>query len=165
MVNFSDCYIAKVKSFFGFKSIDPPLPFAEFIQKHQKDLKTLIKNGQIIAFDDQGNEIDIALLETYVHASYQEIFNTSEHQQDNKEELKDEINNYQKELERIKSITSEEKAKLEHKQRLIESLQGCDETYRLILEQGIARNDDKIKVLQEERQSLLNLINGKPDNT
>ncbi len=168
MVNFSDCYIAKVKSFFGFKSIDPPLPFDEFLQKNLKNLKSLVKNKQIIAFDDQGKEIDILLLEAYIHTSYEEIFKKIDpdiNKENNEESVKNDSNSFQHIFDKIKLIDTEEKAKLEHKQRLTESLKGCDETYRLILEKGITRNDKKIEKLQEERQSLLNQMSEKTKNS
>jgi len=161
MLNFSDCYVAKVKSFFGLKSIDPPVPFDEFLQNNFKDLQQLIKNNQIIVLDGQGNEIDVLLLENYIHASYEKVFkniNLDRNKKDNKVEIKNERPEIQKELDRIKKINIEEKAKFEHKKRLIDSLQGCDQAYRITLEKGIERNDDKIKALQEERQSLLNSI-------
>lgn len=162
MVNFSDCYIAKVKSFFGFKSIDPPVPLEEFLQNNIKDLKSLIKNNQIIALDDQGDEIDILLLEKYIHASYENIFkkiHLDENNNKQEDNVKVETNYFHDELERIHLIDAEKKSKIEHKQRLLDSLEGCDARYKAILENGIKRHDKIIEELQEERRSLLNRNN------
>lgn len=165
MVDFSDCYITKVKSFFGFKSIDPPVPIEEFIHKNLKDLKSLIKNNQIIAFDDQGNEIDIFLLKKYIHTSYENMFKKIHLDENNnnniekEEDVHDEASYFHDELEKIHLIDAEKKSKIEHKQRLLDSLKECDPRYRKILENGIKRNEKKIEELQEKRRSLLNRDN------
>ncbi len=60
-MNFSDCYIAKVKSFLGLRSIDPPVVFNVFLEKNLKHLSTLIEKNKIIVIDENGDEVDSLL--------------------------------------------------------------------------------------------------------
>lgn len=195
MVNFSNCYIAKVKSFLGLKSMDSPVPFDEFLEQNFNDLASLIKNNKILVLDNHGNEIDSSEWKEYIIDFYnnndhededtggygddekinldvddmfvetddQEInlqvddmFSVSKGDQENESETE-----IQEELELINKIDTEEKAKIAHKQSLLQFLEDYDEPSREILEKGLKHANQKIEELQNEREKVLNRINQK----
>ncbi len=164
MMNFSDCHIAKVKSFFGLKSIDPFIPFDEFLEINHDNLKTLLKKEQIIVIDAEGNEVDLLLFEKYISEFY-------ENNNEKSLQLEKQINDFHhnldqnidltlneensKLLEQLKKIETEVNDRTTHKERLVQSLKECEERDKKVLETGLDCINQKIEDLHIKRNSLL----------
>lgn len=122
-MNLSDCYIARVKSFLGLRSIDPPVVFDEFLKKNLKNLMALIEKNQIIVIDENGNEVDSLLWKKYIidfyDDNYIEKFNFGEDEsffESNTKDDKFQLEHNQGELAEAKllrKIEIEEKAENE----------------------------------------------------
>ena len=53
------------------RSINPPIPFDEFLEKNFNNLKSLIDNNQIIVIDADGNEVDSSEWKQYITEYYE----------------------------------------------------------------------------------------------
>lgn len=148
-MNFSECYIAKVKSFLGLKSIDPFLPFDEFMEKNLQKIEMLLEKEQIVIIDAEGQEVDPVLLKQYISESYGNI------DKDINFDIDDTTTKSKKILDELKKIEAEIEARTTHKQRLYQSLQESDESNKKILEEGIDSLNKKIEKLQSKQKSLL----------
>lgn len=145
---FSDYFIAKQKSFWGVKSIDPPVPFEDFLAKNFKDLKILIEKKQLIVIDGDGNEVDNTIWEHHILDFYENKGKNTSSALDNLEKIQDI-------LEQINILKSLEKAKVEHKNRLIESMKKSKGVNKVLLDNGIEKVNHRIIELQNEQKSLL----------
>ena len=169
------------------RSINPPIPFDEFLEKNFKNLKSLIDNNQIIVIDAQGNEVDSSEWKPYIAEYYEndrERINLdvdSMFFEDDRDKInldvdsmsfeKDDVDisldneaddsekEIQEELEMINKIDDEEKTKIAYKNRLIKFLEEYDEPSRIILEKNLKLANRKIEELQDERKKVLNRIN------
>ena len=161
MTNFSDCNIAKVKCFLGLKSIDPLVPFNEFVEKNLKDLKALIEKNRIIVIDGYGNEVNSSDWKHHIINFYEKVnakINFAEDHaryENNDDEKYDFEEEDQEEFELLlNELNAEEEYKTAHKKKLVKALEECETPHRKIIENGIKNTDQKIEELQNELKSL-----------